>query len=218
MDKTVELVTQWAEFAARNPDAKLEDFYRYELIGQRESQQPKEIADGIVPPQANLLLIKLIDRIDRLYLGYAEVAIAGAGLKNFEEFIFLNAIAHLHTPRKTDVITHVIKGLSSGLLIIDRLKKYGYVDEKDDAEDKRTKRLTLTKSGMEVLQECYKRTSQLAELYFADLSDDDARLCIQLLKGIEIKFSRLWPGHKGQSFAEIREAAQNIESLPKRIN
>ena len=206
MDKTVKLVNQWAEFATQNPGADLEDFYRYQLIEHKRHRQLGEIADGILPPQSNLVLIKLINRIDRLYLEYAEVAIEGVGLKSFEEFLFLNAIEHLQEPRKTDVITHVIRGLSSGLLIIERLKKYGLVRENEDADDKRSKRLVLTAEGKKVLQTCYQRTNQLAQIYFADLSEDDTLLCIQLLKGIEIKFSQRWPEHKGKSFAEISKS------------
>lgn len=208
MEKTVELVTQWAAFAGRNPQADLEDFYRYKLIELQQSRQPGEIADGIVPPESNLLLIKLINRIDRLYLAYAEKIIEGTGLKHFEEFLFLNAIAHLQQPRKTDVINHTITNLSSGLLIIDRLKKYGLVAERDDETDKRSKRLTLTATGTVVLEDCYQRTSQLGRLFFGSLSEDDMRLCIQLLKGIEIKFARLWSGHKGKSLAAIQENYQ----------
>lgn len=209
MDKTVELVTQWAEFVARNPGSELEDFYRYKLIEQRHHHQQGEVADGILPPEANLLLIKLINRIDRLYLEYADVAIEGTGIKQFEEFLSLNAIAHLREPRKTDVITHTIANLSSGLLIIDRLKKYGYVAESDDIVDKRSKRLILTPTGLAVLQQCYVRTSQLGSLFFSDLSEDDMRLCIQLLKGVEIKFAQLWPKHKGKSFAVIQQDLQS---------
>lgn len=165
MDKTVELVNQWATFAARNPGAELEEFYRYKLIEQQQSRQQGEVADGILPPEINLLLIKLLHRIDQLYLEYAQIAIEGTGIKHFEEFLFLNAVAHLQEPRKTDVVTHTITRLSSGLLIIDRLIKYGFVREREDSEDKRSKRLVLTPIGLAVLQRCYERTSQLGTLF-----------------------------------------------------
>ncbi|GAB3643355.1 MarR family winged helix-turn-helix transcriptional regulator [Spirosoma arcticum] len=205
MDKTVDLVTQWAAFSSRNPQADLEDFYRYQLIEAQQSRQQGAIADGIVPPEINLLLIKLINRIDRLYLAYAEKVIEGTGLRHFEEFLFMNAIAHLQQPRKTDVINHTITGLSSGLLIIDRLKKYGFVSERDDETDKRSRRLVLTDAGAAVLQDCYGRTSQLGRLFFGSLSEDDMRLCVHLLTGTELKFAQLWPRHKSKSYAAIQD-------------
>ena len=103
--------------------------------------------------------------------------------------------------------------LSSGLLIIDRLKKYGYVVETNDTEDKRSKRLTLTPAGLMILQNCYKQMEELGNLFFDTLSEDDMRLCIQLLKGIEIRFSDLWPKHKGNSFTAIQQDIQATVSV-----
>jgi hypothetical protein len=40
---------------------------------------------------------------------------------------------------------------------------------------------------------------------YYDLSEEDIKLCIQLLQGIEIKFSKLWHIHKGKSFNEIHK-------------
>ncbi|MBO0932267.1 MarR family winged helix-turn-helix transcriptional regulator [Fibrella aquatilis] len=205
MDKTVELVTRWAAFAARNPQANLDDFYRYELLEQQHNKPQGDIADGIVPSETNLLLIKLLSRIDRIYTTYAEAAFEGTGIKQVDEFLFLNAIAHLQEPRKTDVITHTITRLSSGLLIIDRLKHAGYVAEYENTADKRSKRLMLTPAGSAVLQRCYDRADELGRLFFSDLSDDDMRLCIHMLKGVEIKFAQLWPSHKGKSFDVIKQ-------------
>lgn len=213
MERTVELVTQWAAFAARNPEAELDDFYRYKLLEQRSRQQG-EIADGILPSETNLLLIKLLSRIDRLYTEYAEVALDGTGIKSVDEFLFLNAIAHLQEPRKTDVIAHTITQLSSGLLIIDRLKKLGYVAEYENVADKRSKRLIITAAGSVALKRCYERTSELGSLFFSDLSDDEMRLCIQLLKGVEIKFAQLWPSHKGKTFDVIRQELMRWKGRP----
>jgi hypothetical protein len=35
------------------------------------------------------------------------------------------------------------------------------------------------------------------------LSDNDKELCVQLLESIEIKFSALWPQHRGKPFEEV---------------
>lgn len=40
------------------------------------------------------------------------------------------------------------------------------------------------------------------------------RLSIQLLKGVEIKFSQLWPKHKGKSFAMIQQEMQSHSVRP----
>lgn len=50
---------------------------------------------------------------------------------------------------------------------------------------------------------CKARIFKNAAMLMNDLSDDDKQLCIQLLKNVEIKFSALWPKHKGRGFDEI---------------
>ncbi len=205
MNQTVLLVNEWAAFEEKHPEADLADFCRYYLTQQRASSEKGELVGGIQPPQPDLLLIKIIDRIARLYRFYAEAAIAESGVRHFEEFLFLNAIAHLRQPRKTEVITHTLNELSSGLLIIDRLKKYGYVLETDDPTDKRSRRLTLTPVGTEVLHRCYGRTAQLGALFFGGMAEQDILLSIQLLKMLEIRFSKEWPQHKGRAFEAIRK-------------
>lgn len=204
-NKTVALVNEWAAFEENHPDGGLADFCRYYLTRQGSQERGGELVGGVQPPQPDLLLIKIIDRVAQLYRLYAETAIAETGIRHFEEFLFLNAIAHLRQPRKTAVITHTLNELSSGLLVIDRLKKYGYVLETDDPTDKRSRRLALTATGTEVLQRCYERTSQLGSLFFGGMAEQDILLSIQLLKKLEIRFSQEWPRHKGQAFEAIRK-------------
>jgi hypothetical protein len=42
-----------------------------------------------------------------------------------------------------------------------------------------------------------------AKMLMYDLTTDDKQLCIALLKNVEMKFSSLWPQHKGKSFEEV---------------
>lgn len=40
-------------------------------------------------------------------------------------------------------------------------------------------------------------------MLFHHVSEDDKRLCFQLLKSVDTKFAGLWQSHKGKSFEEI---------------
>jgi hypothetical protein len=46
---------------------------------------------------------------------------------------------------------------------------------------------------------------KVASMMTKELSEDDKQLCIQLLKNIEIKFSKVWQQHKGKPFDEVYE-------------
>ncbi len=206
MNKTVELVNSWADFEAGHPDSGIKDFCRYYLASGRNKETPDNLFDGEMPPRADIVLAKLMDRISRIHMIYIQIAMKGMKIQHFEEFNLLSAIANLKTPRKTEVIFHTINELSTGLHLLAGMKKRGYILEKDDPEDKRSKRLSLTPKGKKILEGCYERFSKIPELLFKDLNHEDIRLCIQLLKNIDLKFSGRWQHDRVRSLEEIRKS------------
>lgn len=204
MNKTVELVNRWAEFQNSHPDSSIEDFCRYFLTSSHSKQElPGEFLGGVIPPHPSIILIKLIGRISRLHMIYINTVLEKIGIRSFEEFLFINTINHLQIPKKTEVIYHAMTELSTGLNIINGLKESKLILEYDDPDDKRSKRLKLTSKGEKILKSCYKHFSKVSEMFFMDMTSEDILLAIQLLKNVEIKYSELWPKHKGKSFEEI---------------
>lgn len=206
MNNTVKLVNSYAAFEESHPDSGIEDFCRYWLASRRTKEKTDNLFGGEMPPREDIILAKLIDRISRIHMIYIQIAMNGMKIQHFEEFSLLSAIAHLKTPRKTEVIYHTINELSTGLNLLAGMKKRGYINEQDDPEDKRSKRLSLTPKGKKILQGCYERFSKIPELLFKDMNHEDIQLCIQLLKNIDLKFSRLWQNDKGRSLEEISKS------------
>jgi DNA-binding MarR family transcriptional regulator len=202
MNKTVTLVNEWADFEVKHPDGSLADFCRYYLARQKEPGIKGKLVGGVVPGFNDGLLLKIIGRISKLNMAYANLALKGTDLNQIEEFGMLVTIRQEKNPKKTEVIYANLFELSSGTDMLNRLKKRGLIKEYDDKEDKRSKRIELTSKGEKVTALCSARIRKNAQLLMHDLSDDDKELCVQLLKGIEIKFSALWPQHRGKSFDE----------------
>ena len=202
-NKTVELVNHFAEFEETHPESSVEEFCRYYLASKKTIQGLGNLFDGEIPPRTDIIAMKLIDRISRLHMIYVQVAMKGMTIRHFEEFSLLSAIANLKTPRKTEVIYHTINELSTGLSLLSDMIKNGYINEADNQDDKRSKRLSLTPKGKKILKECYIRFSLVPEILFGEMSEEDLRLCIQLLKNVEIKFSRLWQQDRNRSLEEI---------------
>jgi DNA-binding MarR family transcriptional regulator len=204
MNKTAELVCVWSDYEETHPGASLEDFFRYSLLKQRGVQPEENLVGGVVPREIDPLLMKLIGRIFKLFEIYMDSAVKEAGLKQIEEFILLGNI-NFGMPRKTEVIYASLIELSTGSNILNKLKEEQFLVEYDDEDDKRSKRLKLTPKGEKALLESRKKMGQVAKVFFNDMTDDDKHLCVQLLKGVEIKFSGLWQQHKGKSFPLIYE-------------
>jgi DNA-binding MarR family transcriptional regulator len=216
MNKTVELVNQWAAFEEKHPDGSIEDFCRYQLIHRRENESSKPLVGGVVPRITDGLLLKIMARIHKLHMIYSDMALEGSGVNQMEEFGMLMQISQDKDPRKTDVIYSHLMELSSGTDMLNRLKNRGLVTEQPDPEDKRAKRLHLTKAGEKVIEACKPRVAKLAKMMLFDVAEDDKLLCIRLLKGVEQKFSEIMPAHKGRDFAEVFDEVVGKEEVEKK--
>lgn len=201
MNKAVALITAWGAFDDNHPESTLEEFCRHYLASEKEAKAPP--AGRFLPVSNDGVLMRAIGRIFKLHTIYTVAALDGTGISNIDEYSLLNTVAQLNEPRKTEAIYAALQELSTGTDKLNRLKKLGYLTEYDDKEDKRSKRLKVTPKGEKVLVTCRKRISQLAQIMFHDLTEDDKQLCFQLLKGVESKFTGIWQSHKGKDFEEI---------------
>ncbi|MFL5743274.1 MAG: MarR family winged helix-turn-helix transcriptional regulator [Niastella sp.] len=203
MNKTVELVNHWGQFEEQHPNGNIEDFCRHYLAHQQQKKTTGKLVGGVVPSLNSGLLLKIIGRISKLNMAYANLALEGSGLHQIEEFGILQTIKKEKNPKKTEVIYANLFELSSGTDMLNRLIQRGLIKEYADKEDKRSKRIELTPKGEKVAASCLIKIEKNASMLMNDLSNDDKALCIQLLKGVEIKFSELWQKHKGQEFDDI---------------
>ncbi|GGH21226.1 hypothetical protein GCM10007423_02190 [Dyadobacter endophyticus] len=203
MNKTVELVNHWAEFEKKHPEGTIDDFCRYHLAHQQHRVADGPLVGGVVPSFNDGLLMKIIGRISKLNMAYANIALRDTGLNQIEEFGILMTIRKQGNPRKTDVINANLFELSSGTDMLNRMKKRGLIKEYGDQEDKRSKRIELTTLGEQVATECSGRIGKNAKMLMAQLHEEDKALCIQILKDVEIKLSASWQKHRGKEFSDI---------------
>ena len=192
MNKTVELINLWAQYEEENPKGDISQFCQAYLVNQEPKNRPVAFWQSPVPPDSASLFTKLIGRIVRLHTLHAVGAFKDCGISSFDEFLYLNSLANTYNPKKTDIILANFNELSSGLLILDRLKKAKLITEQGDELDKRTKRLKMTKEGASVLAACYQKLNEVNEQCFGGLTEEQVKLCIQLLQPVEASLARQW--------------------------
>jgi len=203
MNKTIALVNEWGNFELVYPDANIDDFCRHYLATHQKQKNAGPLTGGVVPPTSEGLLLKMIGRIHKLNMSYANNALEGTGVKQVEEFGILLTVQQERNPRKSEVIYANLFELSSGTDMMNRLIKRGLIKEYDDKDDKRSKRIELTAAGAKAIELCTARMRKVASMMTIDLSEDNKQLCIQLLKNIEVKYSALWQQHKDKPFDEV---------------
>jgi hypothetical protein len=203
MNKTVELVKLWGEYETAHPADGIVQFCRFLLLKEKQEKRKLTFAKSAMPDQPASVLAKMLGRLGRLLNNYAGIAVRQCGLSSFEDFFYLNDIAANDQPKKTEVIYANFSELSSGLLILDRLKRAGLIREKSDDKDKRMKRLVITTKGTTILRECYAKLDGINSAIFKDMPEDDMLLCIQLLSPTESRISNKWIEDKRKSFSDI---------------
>lgn len=191
MNKTVQLVNEWGTFEEMYPEASIEDFCRHYLIKIQQAKHTEEIRGGLVPPDLDNYLLKVLGVVFNIGEFYMRQTIKDMKEISITGFYFLNSIKWLGESRKTDIINHHLAELSSGIDTLNRLLKEQLIEERPDPEDGRARLVRITDKGEKLLFLCYEKMKIGSEILFLDLSEDDKKLIIQLLKGIEPKHARL---------------------------
>jgi DNA-binding MarR family transcriptional regulator len=205
MNKTIQLVNEWGAYEQNHPDADIEEFCRFYLTAQRAQREVGEpFGGGPIPPTTHSFLSKLMGSICRAIGFYFEKAfVVIPEIRQKEDFYFLSNIASKGVCRKTEVIHEQLLGLTTGIDTLNRLLAAELISERPDPTDKRAKLLSLTFKGRDVLQRCYEVSKKVTEMVFCDLSEEDIKLCIQLLRGVETRHSSQIHDMKDKSFEEI---------------
>jgi DNA-binding MarR family transcriptional regulator len=202
VNQTVELVRLWGIYEAAHPGARIEDFCRHHLA-ELSGQEPREMPASGLHPDLNGRLVILLRRIGKFHIAYSNKALEGTGLDQMEEFGILVTIYNQKNPIKSEAIYNNIMELSSGSNMLIRMKKRGLVNEYSDDQDKRVKRLKLTAKGEAVLMHAKDLVLKVAHMMVNELTDEDKRLCIQLLSPVDRHFSGMFQKQKNKPFDEI---------------
>lgn len=212
MNKTVELVNEWARFEQKYKEATIEEFCRHYLISQREKKEIGQNFRGVIPPQVDAYLAKLIGRLYQILETYSLIPLkAIPEIGRMEDFYFLNSVVHLGESRKTEIIAYNFAELSSGIDILNRLQKNKLIEERTDPADKRAKLVKATAKGQKILWKCYEGLIKVSDVVFWDMTQDDKKLCVQLLRGVEIRHAKLVIEIKNKTIDEIHELVTGVK-------
>ena len=174
MNKLVQLVNLWAEFEAQNPEAEIKDFCLDFILKDYQEKKPSFIT-------INGQLASLTGKLSKYASFYSKKALEKFSLNNIEDWVYLMRLREMGTPRKSELIYDMISEFPSGIDVIKRLVKMGFVLEFPDVEDKRSKRLQITPSGIEILVKSLPWMEKISDMAFNKLQESEKILLIELL-------------------------------------
>jgi MarR family transcriptional regulator, lower aerobic nicotinate degradation pathway regulator len=142
---------------------------------------PEGYGDGHMPGMISQLIVNMY--------GYAKLyvkkSLEGTELQTVDEFRYMVSLL-MHQPlTKTKLIQHNINEKPTGMEIIKRLIKLGYIEERDHEHDKRSKNLFVTEAGRNVLSGLYVKVTKISNLILADLTIPEQRQFYAVLQRMD---------------------------------
>lgn len=199
MSELVKLISAWEEYAQKNARISATEFCMYFLAKESNSQ----LFQGLTPPDLDTVFAKLIGRLAGIQTAYSKMALQDIPGFELEWFYFLNSIYHLKEVKKTQIIHYNFTEQTTGIDILNRLKKLSYIKERTDPDDKRAKLVSITSEGEKILFRLYQLLSKPTLLMYNDIDTKDKQVIINLLKATENKHQELLSNSKNKSIDDL---------------
>lgn len=151
----------------------------------------------------NARISALLTRMNRFASFYTKKAFHGLEITNAQEFGILACVQGLGTPTKTEVAHFNLLEKTTGTEMMKRLIKLGFIEEFDDENDKRSKRVKITPSGNAVMETAVLQLWELSEIVVGNLSDEQKHHLASMLEELNDFHSSIYFNDSALPLGEI---------------
>ena len=145
---------------------------------------------------------KLLVYLNRYAKNYAKKALDESPLGGMDEFVYLAILLYEGALTKSELIYRNRHEKPTGMEIIRRLLTAGFVEQSDDPDDRRSKRLRITETGKSVFGQVVERMDFVSELLTGNLNSAEKMLLLQILEKLEGFHQLVLAKTKGGDFEE----------------
>ncbi|WP_028121578.1 MarR family winged helix-turn-helix transcriptional regulator [Epilithonimonas tenax] len=143
-----------------------------------------------------------------LLLGRYSKQLIRKGLGNFpelanEEFTYLYRLKDEPFLTKIQLIEKNGHEKQTGIQIIKRLLEAGFLEEKNDIEDKRSKRLNLTEQGKKIFHESVENVNQTSKILSGKLNDHEKNEFLRMMKKLNEFHAHVYADYKNADIKKI---------------
>lgn len=201
MKPVVELITAWADYESKNPAASAAEFCSHYLQnnkGMTESAPAEASTSG-----ADAQLAGLISQLNAIHVIYAKAVLKEVPGVELEWFYFLKEIDQQKEARKSDVVSAVFFEQSTGIDILNRIKKAGLIQERNDPMDKRARLVKLSPQGERILLQLHELLSKADQMLYQDLAATNKKMLINILSVTAQNHSSLISANRHKHLEEL---------------
>jgi DNA-binding MarR family transcriptional regulator len=152
------------------------------------------------------ILIVLMNRYAKSYI---KKVLMESKLQTPDEFSFLITLMTYDSLSKSELITKQVMEKTSGSEVIRRLIKRGMITEAADKNDKRSIRVSITKSGREEILRILPLMSKVTKIVVGNLSAEEINTLSYLLKKLDYFHNDIYINKRGHPLSDILSAITN---------
>jgi len=152
------------------------------------------------------ILIVLMNRYAKWYI---KKVLKDSRLQTPDEFSFLITLMTYDSLSKIDLINKMVMEKTSGTEVIRRLAKRGMIVETADQNDKRSIRVSISKTGREEILKILPQMSKVTEIVVGNLSTEEINTLSYLLKKLDYFHNDIYLNKRGQPLSEILSGITN---------
>jgi len=146
------------------------------------------------------ILIVLMNRYAKWYI---KKVLKDSLLQTPDEFSFLITLMTYDNLTKSELITKQVMEKTSGSEVIRRLIRRGMIAETADQNDKRSKRVKITKSGRDEVIKILPLMNKVTKIVVGNLNIEEINTLSYLLKKLDYFHNDIYINKRGQPFSEI---------------
>lgn len=162
-----------------------EDWLYQKRIKARQEKQEPDWEAKENGRSAESVINTLLVHLNRYARMYAKAAIQPSGFSTPEEFIYLINLKAFGAMTKMQLIKKNIQEKSAGMQIINRLLHQGWIQQRESAEDKRSKVICISPEGEQELATCMDHIRTASHMVTGDLSHAEKMELIRLLSKLD---------------------------------
>lgn len=147
----------------------------------------------------------LVATLFRFAKGYTKKAFEKTTFKTLDEFGFMASIFKHGSLHKSEVIEMHMLEISSGSEILKRLLKLGLIQETQDSNDRRAKRISLTPKGYQEIILAFQEMGKVSKVIAGNLNSQELNETIYTLNKLKHFHDNIHEHDKGQEIDSILE-------------
>lgn len=219
-----DLLDYLEEYEKQHPDTDLElstsDFIGYlNTVHQPDTLQVDKIRGGKEAWKAwqnneskmatNVsILVSLLFRYAKMY---SRKALKDSGIKTVDEFALLITLLTHDSISKQELIREQVLEKTSGIEIVNRLIRQGYIQQFAGAKDRRSKLLKITEEGTGELMAILPRMNLVSKIVVGNLTPSEQNMLSYLMRKLDHFHNHIFMNEKDSELEDILDKVSPSE-------